>query len=314
MTPILNSDELHYAQELRAWRERRGMTKKALADAMVYDPSRVGHIESGRQPATEEFTRQAEAVLQTGGALWTCWEAIAASRFGLSTRPVERDLRTPEFIGWLAEHSFAGFRTLHSSVNAVVARLDAEPPSVRYAREHARRLVTRDQLARAIVDYYTPSHSVGTFYRARAGSVGVLSTSILTQPGWLDTIALGTDSEAFRYVPPPPARRRHHLLDQAAVRAAIHRLASVEVNGTVMVNNPLYRLLDVDLSGGQLSATVTTAPFAEHALTTELMEGELISAIASSTDATPVRDVYLPTAASAFALPERICVGGPVSP
>jgi transcriptional regulator with XRE-family HTH domain len=80
--PALTGDERRFAEELRRWRERRGLTKKALAAAMAYDPSRVSHVEAGRQPPTEEFARQAETVLQTGGELWACWEAIAASRFG----------------------------------------------------------------------------------------------------------------------------------------------------------------------------------------------------------------------------------------
>ena len=101
--PILNGDEMQYARELREWRERRGMTKKALAVAMAYDPSRVSHIEGGRQVPTEEFTRQAEAALQTGGALGPAGRRSPPARFGLPTRPVERELRTAPFIAWLAD-------------------------------------------------------------------------------------------------------------------------------------------------------------------------------------------------------------------
>jgi hypothetical protein len=43
----------------------------------------------------------------------------------------------------------------------------------------------------------------------------------------------------------------------------------------------LYRLLEVDLSANRLDATVTTIEFARHALTTELMEGELLDAVAA---------------------------------
>jgi transcriptional regulator with XRE-family HTH domain len=151
--PILSADEVQYTRELREWRERRGLSKKALAAAMAYDPSRVSHIEGGRQAPTEEFTRQAEAALQAGGALWARWEAIAASRFGLTSRPVERDLRTAPFIAWLADHSAASFGSLYAAVNAAVARLEAEPPSLRYDREHNRRHVSRAQLAEGIARY-----------------------------------------------------------------------------------------------------------------------------------------------------------------
>jgi transcriptional regulator with XRE-family HTH domain len=309
--PILSSDEMQYARELREWRERRGLTKKALATAMAYDPSRVSHIEGGRQAPTEEFTRQAEAALQTGGALWARWEAIAAGRFGLPTRPVERELRTAPLIAWLADNSDASFQSLYSAVNAAVARLEAEPPSIRHGRDYGRRLVTRDQLARAVARYYGEPASGGMLYRAKVGGTDVL-LSMLTRPEWLDTaIPLGGEHEAVRYVPSVPTRRRG--LEGEAVAAVVQRLASVEVNGTVMVNNPLYQLLDVELGGGALSATFTTVPFADHALTTELTEGELLAAVAAMRDNLPLRDAYLPSIDTALALGGRACVGGTVS-
>jgi transcriptional regulator with XRE-family HTH domain len=308
--PALNGDEHRFAQELRTWRERRGLTKKALAEAMAYDASRVSHIESGRQPPTEEFTRQAETVLQTGGTLWACWEAIAAGRFGLSVRPPERDLRTAEFVAWLANHSDASFLSLYSTVNRAVARLEAEPPSTRYAREHTRALVGRDQLARAIVSYYGERHPGGAFYRARVAGDEVL-LSVLTRPEWLDPVDLGGGRDAFTYVPANPTWSTH--LDDRGVSVAVDRLASAEVKGTVMVNNPLYRLLAVDLAAGQLAATITTVEFAEHALTTELIEGELLGAVTASNVIVPLRDIYIPSIDSVFALRDRACVGGAVS-
>jgi transcriptional regulator with XRE-family HTH domain len=309
--PILTSDEMQYARELREWRERRGMTKRALAAAMAYDPSRVSHIEGGRQAPTEEFTRQAEAVLQTGGALSARWEAIAAGRFGLPTRPVERDLRTAPFIAWLADHAGASFQSLYTAVNAAVARLEAEPPSLRYSRDHSRRHISREQLARAIAAYYGEPTSGGMLYQATVDRSEVL-LSILTRPDWLDTaVELGGDHEKVRYVPPSATRRPE--IDGEAVTAAVHRLASVEVNGTIMVNNPLYQLLDVGLDAGDLAATFTTVPFADHALTTELMEGELLAALAASKHDLPLRDKYLPTIDAAFDLAGRACVGGTVS-
>jgi hypothetical protein len=43
------------------------------------------------------------------------------------------------------------------------------------------------------------------------------------------------------------------------------------------------------------------------------MEGELIGAVSSSSDALPVRDLHLPTTGTAFALRDRACIGGTVS-
>ena len=54
-------------------------------------------------------------------------------------------------------------------------------------------------------------------------------------------------------------------------------------------------------------------PFADHALTTELMEGELLAAVAATRDNLPLRDAYLPTTDAAFSIEARACVGGTVS-
>jgi hypothetical protein len=42
---------------------------------MTYDRSYVSHVESGSLPPTEDFTRRAEAVLETGGAIVERWNA-----------------------------------------------------------------------------------------------------------------------------------------------------------------------------------------------------------------------------------------------
>jgi hypothetical protein len=99
-------------------------------------------------------------------------------------------------------------------------------------------------------------------------------------------------------------------LTGGAIAAATARLASAEVDGTVMVNNPLYRLLDVELTSRGLAATVTTVDFAQHAMTTELMEGELIDAVNVTGRQLPLREAFLPDVRSAFDLDNRACVGG----
>ena len=80
----------------------------------------------------------------------------------------------------------------------------------------------------------------------------------------------------FRYHPPTHAYVPRVV--GATIDAAVQRLANVEVSDTVMINNPLYQLVDVELAGGRLAGTVTLVDFADHALTTELMEGELLDA------------------------------------
>ncbi|WP_073377530.1 peptide deformylase [Nocardiopsis flavescens] len=65
---------------LAHWREQRRLTKKALAEAMGFDPSYISHVESGRYPASEEFVRLAERKLSSGGDLWRSWQKAPAAQ------------------------------------------------------------------------------------------------------------------------------------------------------------------------------------------------------------------------------------------
>jgi hypothetical protein len=60
------------------------------------------------------------------------------------------------------------------------------------------------------------------------------------------------------------------------------RLASVEVSNTVLVNTPLYRLLDIDIARHRLEGVVNLADFASYALTMDLLETELTGALAAA--------------------------------
>ncbi len=57
-----------------------GLSKRALARTMSFDPSYVSHIESGRHQPTEEFARQAEQALNSGNSIMEHWAAYAAAR------------------------------------------------------------------------------------------------------------------------------------------------------------------------------------------------------------------------------------------
>jgi transcriptional regulator with XRE-family HTH domain len=314
--PLGTVESSEYVDTLRRWRERRGLAKKALAERMGYDRTYVSHIESGNLPPTAEFTRQADAALDTGGALWALWEA----RSGRPSAP-PRDLRTADFVAWLTDHSDVGFEECYKAVSARAAALDIEPPAGRYAREHGRRQVTRNQLSQALWDYYGATTDAGRFYRARVDGLDTpVSLSIFGRPGWLDVAPdppdLGGAQESFRFVPPPtePPMR----LTQPGWWAAVERLASAETTDTVMVNNPLYRLLDVTVDPEQIGGSFTLTDFAAYALTGDLLEGELLDAIARGDglpagDQLALRDAYLPTIDAALDLRSRVCVGGPVA-
>src|SRR6266487_1354552 len=261
-----------YAEELGRWRQQRRLSKQKLATLMTYDRSYVSHVESGSLPPTEDFTRRAEAVLNTASALWARWEAYEAARIGnarASSRSVDRlepiaserqrDLKVSPFVAWVADHSRLSFQDAYGVVVRGVERLAARGPADRYAEAHRRAQITRDQLARALATYYqNPSpHELGaTFYSARVDGVP-LALSILVRPDWLGAaVRLGTNQERFQLAA-PDVGTAVRLPEGPALEAALRRLAAAETSATVMVNNPLYRLQDVALSRQRLQATVT---------------------------------------------------------
>jgi transcriptional regulator with XRE-family HTH domain len=76
-TPLTGA-ALHQATEafrleLTHLRTDAGLSKKALARRMSFDPSYVSHIESGRHRPTEDFARRADDVLNSDGRLWQLW-------------------------------------------------------------------------------------------------------------------------------------------------------------------------------------------------------------------------------------------------
>ncbi len=324
-----------YAEELGRWRQQRRLSKLKLATLMTYDRSYISHMESGSLPPTEDFTRRAEAVLETKGALWVRWEAYEAARIGTARNsprlmgrlePIasqhHRDLKVSPFVAWVADHSRLSFQEAYGTVVDDVEQLAARGPADRYAEAHRRAQITREQLARALATYYQdPSpHELGaTFYSARVGGLP-LALSVLVRPDWLGaTVRLGTDQERFQLATPDLAAVVG-LPEGPALEAALRRLAAAETSATVMINNPLYRLQDVALSRHRLEATVTLTDFADYALTMDLLETELVDALARANrgdgdgrEALPLRDVYLPTVASALAFNDRLCVGGPVA-
>jgi transcriptional regulator with XRE-family HTH domain len=333
--------------DVRRRRLAAGRTQQMLADRIGYDRSYLSQVETGAQIPAEQFILQCEHELAAGGDLLSMFRQLLAEREarrqqGHTKRwhtavgdplrvervpPQARELKTLEFVAWAAEHSCLSFQEVYDAVVAHAALLEALAPSVRHAEVHRRSRVTREQIAQALVAYYHSSSSdnpSARFYRARVGGIP-LTLSVLVEQDWLDlAVQLGSDQERFRLVVTDlnsPANQ----LEGKTLEAALVRLANVEVSGTVLVNSLLYRLLEVDVGQHRLEVVVTLADFAGYALTMDLLETELVNALATTapqrvrsvnsgaTMGLPLRDIYLPTAVSALALDERLCVGGPVA-
>lgn len=204
-------------------------------------------------------------------------------------------------------------------------QLGTQPQAVRHARAYKRARVSRQAVADALIDFYDSGEALEgaepSFYRGHLGLGGPhLDLSILTAPKWLDAaVELGTPAESFEFVPPP--QTDHTQLSPLAIHAALQRLAEVETTETVLVNNPLYRLLDVEMQPGYIAATLTSTDFLTYALTADLLEAELVQALAEPqrprahalAERLPLRRLYLPTTTAALELRARNCVGGPAA-
>jgi transcriptional regulator with XRE-family HTH domain/pimeloyl-ACP methyl ester carboxylesterase len=333
--------------DLRDRRRAAGLTQQALADRIGYERSYLSQVETGGQIPAEQFVLQCERELAAGGDLLGMFQELLVERetrrqqahtkrwqsaVGESLRveqisPRARELKTLQFVAWAAEHSRLSFQEVYDAVVAHAALLEGLAPSARHAQVHRRSRVTREQITQALHAYYHSSSmddGSAAFYHARVSGVP-LTLSILVERGWLGLgVRLGSDQEQFRLAVPDP-NSAVGTLEGGALEAALARLANVEVNGTVLVNSPLYRLLDAELGQHRLEAVVSLAEFAAYALTMDLLETELVDALATTTPGRvsdvepgfagclPLRDIYLPTVASALALGKRLCVGGPVA-
>lgn len=139
--------------------------------------------------------------------------------------------------------------------------------------------------------------------------MSLLNTSIVTRPQWLDLNC-----------PLTPEHDRFSLVNgttngpAADADGAVDRLAEAVALNVRLTNTPLYRLLNIDIGPHGIAGTVSQAPFIEYALTMDLLEDELLHALADqrSTRAgdLPLRDHHLPNLASVLDLTNRLCAGG----
>jgi transcriptional regulator with XRE-family HTH domain len=326
-----------YAAAIRRARAERGWSRGRLA----YELEQVIRRGGTEPPARESLIRMIRA-WENGEHMPDGYKrerltkalggAVKQIDLGPATAtplaPSSRELKIVELMAWVSDHSSLSFQEVYGAIATRVEQLHAQPPANRYAEAHRHRQITREDIAKALVTYYHDASPGGEnramFYRACVGGVP-LTMSVMVQRGWLGTsVRLGSDQERFRLadlgVATPTAP-----LEGPALEAALLRLASVEVCNTVLINNPLYRLITVNIAQRRLEATVAVAEFADYALTMDLLETELVNALTANTpqassDADlagtlqlPLRDTYLPTVASALAFDKRLCMGGPVA-
>jgi hypothetical protein len=102
-------------------------------------------------------------------------------------------------------------------------------------------------------------------------------------------------------------------LDEIGAMSAVQRLAEAVTLGIRVKDAPIYRLLSLDVHNG-VTGSVELASFLEYALTVDLLEVELIDAIARD-DQTALQDLplrmnHLPDIDSVLNFSRRFCAGG----
>ncbi|PUB24366.1 hypothetical protein C8K30_109115 [Promicromonospora sp. AC04] len=162
--------------------------------------------------------------------------------------------------------------------------------------------------------------ALGSYYDFRDGwqaysartELGTLTTSIVTRPDWLDlALPIGKDLDGLRLDTAPVPRP---TLGVAELDAALRRVAEVERFGTTLVNRDLYRLVELKIGRGGMTGRLALTDFVHYALTLDLLENELIDAVARKPRPVrgdlPLRDRYLPDLSAVLDVGARLCAGG----
>jgi hypothetical protein len=296
-----------------AARKQSGLTADAFAAAL-------GRL-LGWTPSLDLLTAWETTVAPPGHIVIAC-EIVAGSKVPREAGEpaaaddneirLARDLHIATSLDWLDRHARWEPGTTRRKVAARLSNLD--PRDLQDAG-HRRGRVTRQQVAAALSTYYAAGFDECKPYRVRCCGER-LETSVLTRPGWLDLdVPLHAMRQSVTLSSGSGPAAPH--LDDLVADAAVQRLAEVVTTGTRLVNAPIYDLLSIEASRGLLSAAVTITEFVDYALTMDLLETELVDAVAHGRhclpDALPLRDRFLPDTAAVLGLDQRLCAGGPLA-
>lgn len=206
---------------------------------------------------------------------------------------------------WLDEHAGWEPGTARRDVAARLAQIDY------------RRLQDRGS-QRGRVDQRRIAEVLSAYYRDRPGDHGLYAaadavTSVLTHPDWLD-IECALIPPSDRLTVTGTTADTDVSLDEFTAARATQRLTETLALNVRLTAAPLYRLTDVKPSKGAIRGAAEVTPMTRFALTMDLLEGELVDAIAADQPVTPgslpLRDRYLPDVASVLGLSGRLCAGG----
>ena len=208
---------------------------------------------------------------------------------------------------WLDERAGWQLDTAYERLASALQKMN--PAEVR-ARDGYRGATTRSRIVTALGDYYTGDTPR---YWAEYSELR-LELAIAANRDWLELdLPLTPDTDLFSLTGPAPDPIR---LDAAAAKQALRRLVEAVVLDVAIVNMPLYRFVRLSVEGERVGGLVSTVPFVEYALTSDLLETELVDQLVGSTWTNtarldlPMRDRYLPDVSSVFDISRRTCCGG----
>jgi hypothetical protein len=200
----------------------------------------------------------------------------------------------------------AARRSPGSARQDVARELTRLDPARLHDRVIGRARVERSDVAAAVARYYG-SDAEHSLYRVTVDDGPPIRTSILTAEKWLqlaapldpagDRMQLGADP-----IEPTPSAQ--------LLRAAVRRLAEIALLGSRLVDAPLYRLTQASFEPGRIAGSFGMTTFIHYALTIDLLESELVDAIAGQQSAQPLRDALLPDVRSVLDVERRLCCGG----
>nr|WP_027940607.1 hypothetical protein [Amycolatopsis taiwanensis] len=211
-------------------------------------------------------------------------------------------------LDWIDKHTGWPAGTARRDVASRLASLDVHALKDRAAR---RSRVNQRQVADALRQYYSDRPDGFGYYTARHVGPDTV-TSILTRPEWLDLdcpLIAGHDGLTLS-----GAVEQDRTLDEQAAGRAAQRLAETLALGTRLVDMPLYRLTGIDVGHGTISGSLGISRFITYALTMDLLEGELVDALAAGQlpepGSSPLRDRHLPDVSAVLDVSNRLCAGG----
>jgi hypothetical protein len=206
---------------------------------------------------------------------------------------------------WIDRHAQWTPGTSRRAVASRVASVDSQALHDRATR---RGWVSQRDVAETLTAYYGQHAGDHGLYTGHIGP-DTVNTSVLTCADWLDLdCELRPPNDRLSVASARP--EADFELDAHAANLAVQRLAETLSMNTRLADSPIYRLLSTEIREHHLGGSFGTTHFVHYALTMDLLEGELVDAIAAGSSDMPLRDGYLPDLRSVLDVGSRLCAGG----